>query len=166
MREIALEVLTGNTRAIRTYQGAGFVHRRDLRIFRWDSPFATDEPIGVYPADPATLLAHRARFGPPSAWQREARGVARTPGIEALALGAPDRPEGFVIYRPSDSGIVIVDLAAATEAVALLVGALASRYPDRAMHLVNEPEESPLCCALEALGWREVMRQHEMVRPL
>ncbi len=166
LREVALEVLTGNTRAIRTYQGAGFVLRRDLRTFRWDGPLATDAATDVYPAEPTMLLAHRARFGPPPAWQREARGVARISGVEALALGVPGRPEGFVIYRPSDGGVVIVDLAATAEGVAPLIGALAGRYPGRAMRLVNEPEESPLCGALEALGWREAMRQHEMAQPL
>ncbi len=47
-----------------------------------------------------------------------------------------------------------------------LVGALAARLPGRPLRLSNEPAESPLCAALERLGWQESLRQDEMRRSL
>ena len=39
----------------------------------------------------------------------------------------------------------------------------AVHLPGRTLHLTNEPEESPVCAALDRLGWAETLRQHEMV---
>jgi hypothetical protein len=36
----------------------------------------------------------------------------------------------------------------------------------RNLRIVNEPERGPTCAALDQLGWRETLRQHEMVRTL
>ena len=95
---------------------------------------------------------------------KEPPSVARTPEIAGLALGVPDAPEAFALYRASDAAVSIVDIAAAdAHAVGPLLDALADRYPGRPMRLANEPEGSPVCAALEARGWRETMRQHEMV---
>src|SRR3954451_16192561 len=47
--EVALEVLVQNAPAIRTYERAGFVHRRDLRTFRWKQPVATEDRPDIRP---------------------------------------------------------------------------------------------------------------------
>lgn len=67
----------------------------------------------------------------------------------------------------SDTAVSIVGIAAAdARFVRPSLRAFAARYPGRSMRLVNEPEESPVRAALDALGWRDAMRQHEMVRLL
>ena len=48
-------------------------------------------------------------------------------------------------------------------ALVTLTGALASRLPGRALRLINESEENPVPAALLAAGWRELLRQYEMV---
>jgi ribosomal protein S18 acetylase RimI-like enzyme len=167
LRDVALEVLVQNTPAIRAYTRAGFAHRRDLRTFRSEQPVAADNGNEVHPADPAALLSHRARIGVPPPWQREPGSLAKTPGLEGLACGISDDPRAFLIYRASDSAVTLIDIAAPDADAALqLVDALARRCPGRPMRLTNEPEESPVCAALDSLGWTEIIRQHEMVCPL
>jgi ribosomal protein S18 acetylase RimI-like enzyme len=164
VRNVALEVLVQNAPAIRTYKGAGFAHRRDLRTFRWEQPSAAGNGPDIHLAEPAALLAHRARIGAPPPWQREQESMAKTPGLIGLAFGTPDAPQAFLLARISDDAVTIVDIAAPdAERATQLIGALARRAPDRPMRLTNEPGESPVCAALESLGWEEIIRQHEMM---
>jgi hypothetical protein len=61
----------------------------------------------------------------------------------------------------------IVALAAPDAAsLNLAVAAVAHRFEGLGLRLLNEPEESPLCPWLEAVGFEERLRQHEMVAPL
>jgi hypothetical protein len=50
--------------------------------------------------------------------------------------------------------------------VAALLAALAARRPGLPFSLLNEPEDSRCRPALEALGFVERLRQHEMVAPI
>lgn len=164
VRDVALEVLAQNAPAIRAYRRAGFAHRRDLRTFRWAKPVEAGEGPEMHPADPASLLPHRARIGASPPWQREPASVAKMPGLEGLACGAPDAPRAFLLSRAVDDAITIVDIAAPDADTAIrLVGALARRAAGRPMRLTNEPEGSPVCAALSSLGWEEIIRQHEML---
>jgi hypothetical protein len=43
---------------------------------------------------------------------------------------------------------------------------LIARWPGAGITVVNEPEESPLQATYAACGFREVHRQHEMIRAL
>lgn len=161
---VQLEVLTGNARAIRTYARAGFAHTRDLRILSRpaDAPDAGGAAPPLHPADPAELLAHAPRLRPVAPpWQRE---MASFAGLAGLALGSPAAPDGYVIYREGAGGASILDFAAPdAEAAGALATALPRALPGRALRLANEPDDSPVCAALAASGWGEVLRQHEMV---
>jgi GNAT superfamily N-acetyltransferase len=164
VRDVALEVLAQNAPAIRTYMRAGFAHRRDLRTFRWVQPSAVEDGPDMQPAEPAALLAHRARIGTAPPWQRERESMAKTPGLSGLASGAPEAPQALPPSRTTNNAVAIVDIAAPdAETATQLIGALARRSPGRPMRLTNEPEESPVCAALESLGWEEILRQHEMI---
>src|SRR5689334_21906148 len=78
-RQLGLEVLTRNERAIKAYKRAGFQQRRDLLIFEWRRPEEQPEPRTpnlVSPAvtvvEPAMLLAHFQALHPvTAAWQRD-----------------------------------------------------------------------------------------------
>ncbi len=167
LRAVQLEVLTTNTRAIRAYERAGFVRVRDLRIFASPAPPLESEGdlAGVADADPAALLPHRARITPVRpVWQREPEAVARMEGLRGLALGVPDAPAAYLIYRAGVAAVQIVDIVVPDGgAVSLLLAALAARHPDLPMRLGNEPEKSSVCATLDALGWMEPLRQHEMI---
>jgi RimJ/RimL family protein N-acetyltransferase len=169
LAEVQLEVITGNTRAIRTYERAGFVHTRDLRILaRPDDAPAPEPDEAVSAAAPEQLLPHgdRLRAARP-AWQRDPVSPARLSGVTGLALGPADAPTAYLLYRANETSAGIVDFAAPTVETALtLAAALAKQLPGRTLRIVNEPEGSPTCAALDQLGWKETLRQHEMVRTL
>jgi GNAT superfamily N-acetyltransferase len=161
-----LEVLTNNPRAIQTYRRAGFAPVRDLRVFV--SPVPATPPdtttAAVREADPVALIGERTRItAVRPVWQRAPQSLAQMSGLAGLALGGA-KPEAYAIYRVLPNALFLVDVAVPdASAVTPLIGALAARYPDRAIHLSNEPEESPVCAALDRLGWTERLRQHEMV---
>ncbi len=163
VRDVALEVLVQNAPAMRVYLRAGFAHHRDLRTFRWAHPIVAGEVLDIHPAIPASLLPHRARIGASPPWQREPASVAKMPGLAGLACGASDAPQAFLLSRAFDDAITIVDIAAPNaETTIRLVHALARRSAGCPMRLMNEPAESPVCAALESLGWEEIIRQHEL----
>ena len=167
IRRLQLEVFTHNPRAIRTYERAGFAHRRDVRIFARpeDAPPPASNPGRAQAAEPRQLLDRRAVItSVEPAWQREPASLARLPDLEGLTLGDPASPAAYLLYQATGPTVRVWDVAAADPAMALaLLEELAARYPRRPMHIINEPEESVACAALEASGWRETKRQHEMV---
>jgi GNAT superfamily N-acetyltransferase len=170
LTEVQLEVIAGNTRAIRTYERAGFTHTRDLRILARpdDAPPAPDGLDQPHPAAPDQLLPHGTHLrATQPAWQRESASLAHLTGLSGLALGPADAPTAYLLYRANETSASIVDFAAPTLDTALAIAAaLPALLQDRTLRIANEPEESPTCAALDQLGWRETLRQHEMVRVL
>jgi ribosomal protein S18 acetylase RimI-like enzyme len=169
MGEVRLEVIAGNTRAIRTYERAGFLRTRDLRILaRPDDAPAPEAGERAVPATPGQLLPHGPRLRPVRpAWQRESASLAHGADLSGLALGTADAPTAYLLYRANAQNAIISDFAVPTvEAALALAAALQSHLPGRTLRIANEPEESPACAALDRLGWRETLRQHEMVRAL
>lgn len=166
LAEVQLEVIAGNTRAIRTYERAGFVRTRDLRILARPDDAPMPEPGGdVFAAAPDQLLPHGTRLrATRPAWQRESASLAHLTGLSGLATGSADAPTAYLLYRAGETSAGIVDFAAPTVELALtLAAALARLLPGRTLRISNEPEESPTCAALDRLGWRETLRQHEMI---
>lgn len=143
LAEMRLEVIAGNTRAIRTYERAGFARVHDLRFLTLEPAGAAGRGDPLSPVDLAEMLAHGARLRPVApVWQREAGAIARTPNLAGAALGPVDAP----------------DVASALA----LAAALPRHLPGRTLRLANEPEGDPVCAALDRLGWRETLRQYEM----
>jgi ribosomal protein S18 acetylase RimI-like enzyme len=167
LREVGLEVITTNAAAIRTYERAGFTHRRDLLILlRRPAPLTLDiDTTAVHEGDPQQLLTNRPQTAAAPAWQHEQPSLAKDPSLTGLCLGPDDAPLAMAVYlRPDDRSIRIADMAAIDQDVAqTLLAALIQREPDMSIALVNEPDGSNAVPALLDLGWQEVMRQHEMV---
>jgi GNAT superfamily N-acetyltransferase len=167
LRQVQLEVITTNARAIRTYERVGFVRTRDLLIltFPADAPRPEAALPTAHAADPATLIPYAARLGAVTpCWQRELERFVAIPDLRGLALGAPDSPDAYLVYLTSDTSAQIQVIAGASPAaLAALVQAFAAQLPGRALAISNEPEESPVCSVLVAAGWSERLRQHEMV---
>ena len=166
---LQLEVLTQNLPAIRTYERVGFRRTRDLRILTRAADAAA--PSGAATAAPdltdvtaAALLEHdaSARAHAPC-WQRAAETLLQFEGLSGIALGEPSTPRAFAIYRARPEEVRIADLAARDPRdLVTIATALVARHPGRRFMIMNEPEASPVCAVLEALGFKESLRQHEM----
>jgi GNAT superfamily N-acetyltransferase len=170
---VQLEVITRNPHAVRTYLRAGFVQRRDLRVFvRSPRLEAPAEPAGLFAADPGALLAAApavtaTRRAAPPCWQREPASILLREGYHGLALGDPGDPRAFVIYALAPTVVRVAHLFAPDPAdLGVLTDALGARHPALGIAVVNEPEGSAYCPALEALGFEERLRQHEMIATL
>jgi ribosomal protein S18 acetylase RimI-like enzyme len=169
LRQVQLEVITRNERAIGVYERAGFRRTRDLRIFSARPDVAGQvarADVAATPTDDVNaLLDQRARVSTiQPAWQREPASLAADDSLQALVLGTATRPDGYAVFRVGPSALSLTDVAVAdADRAADLLGALAHVHPGRGMSLVNEPEESPLSDLLGQLGWDEPLRQHEMV---
>jgi ribosomal protein S18 acetylase RimI-like enzyme len=168
VRMVQLEVLEANAAAIRLYERAGFTHRQWLRIFE-RAPGAPPEKVSgaVHELAAGAALAATMRLRQElPVWQREPAGLARLPGLRALATDAPGAPAAVAVFTPGDGDAAILDLAGPPEAVRPLLAALVARFPAGRLRLSNEPATSPLCELLEECGWRETLSQREMTLTL
>ena len=169
LREIVLEVITTNTAAIRTYQRAGFTHHRDLLILQRKPNGHTPDvdTTAVTTANPANLLANRPQSAAVPAWQRDHRSLSHDPGLAGLTLGPDDSPLAMAVYHATGATVHIADLAATdANSAQTLLTVLIQRNPTKPISLINEPDTSNTLPALNALGWQEVMRQHELILAL
>jgi hypothetical protein len=167
LRQVQLEVIVGNNRAIRAYERAGFKHMRDLLILSRPAgpwPIDVDTTI-VVEADAGALLAARGRMaGEAPNWQREPASLAGEAELRGLAIGSLDAPMAVAFYEPRGTGIRLLDITALDVMSAqAMLAELVERFPDTTITLVNEPEGSAVLPALLDGGWEERMRQHEMV---
>jgi RimJ/RimL family protein N-acetyltransferase len=170
LRDVRLEVLVDNPRAIHAYETGGFARTRDLRVLvrPGDAP---PLPVAALPTTPVPLdraLAIAAAFDRTApCWQREPASLAHVHGLEGLAFGNEASPSAAALARRVGDGLRIGLFAARDgTAAAGALAALAARWPGAGITVVNEPEESPLQATYAACGFREVHRQHEMLRAL
>jgi hypothetical protein len=159
-------VITGNPRAIRTYQRAGFQATRDLRILTRaaDATPGGGRDARVREADAEALL-QRALVDRPTQppWQREPAALAHYADLQALALDDSLAPPAFALFTVSERSVSLGDLVAHNAADArLLLDALAGAYPGRSMSILNLPADDPANPAFDAAGFTEPLRQHEM----
>ncbi|MFN8541071.1 MAG: hypothetical protein U0232_26760 [Thermomicrobiales bacterium] len=164
MVEVQLEVIAGNTRAIRTYERAGFVRTRDLRILARPDNALTPELGGdVIAAATEQPLPHGARLRATRsrAWQRESASLAHLTGLSGPATDSAAAPTAYLLYRAGDECGSLTSPRrrsnwrhARRRAGEAIAGAHVA-YRQRA----GEPD---LRRARSALGWRETLRQHEM----
>ena len=169
VRTLSLEVLAGNTAARALYERAGMRVTRDLLIL--DRPADYVLPAagrrGLKEAPAAELLRHYWRLhAEPPAWQRELASLLAA-DLRGLYVGGRRRPRAYALlgYGRADGNTYLSDLAAADAAAAVEMCAALDRVPGF-IRAVNEPERSPFAALLLEHGFREVMRQHEMVMEL
>jgi GNAT superfamily N-acetyltransferase len=188
-RGCALEVLTRNQPAIKTYARAGFKLVRDLQVLEWRRSQESPEPsveaeehkivrqantqlyqqadeqlqTPLVQLHPTALLAYFTALHPaPAAWQRDLPALLARGGMHGLAWmdGARLRAYALLTLTP-DSGARVEDIGADdVEQAALLLAALQARYTR--LISVNEPVDSALTPAFEAAGFIEADRQHEL----
>ncbi len=167
-RRMQLEVISTNTPAIRVYERGGFVVTRELGVYQRDPVAAYDDGSpDIAPADPASILANREQLGgTPLAWQREAAATGSAGGLDALVNPA-EGPLGYTVWRTGSHAVQIVDVGGVdSAAIAATLRAVGRHCAGQPMTLLNEPLDGTATEALRATGWREVVRQLEMTRPL
>lgn len=167
---LSLEVLTRNKRAIAAYTRAGLRVQRDLLILEWKVAEGNDllpnrlEQPGLIAGDVAGLLAHfTVLHAVPMPWQRDLPTLLIRHGVEALAHWENAVPTAYVIFRSDSAGTIwLIDIGATVHAeIAPLLTVLQQR--SRRIVCLNEPEGSPILPMLQAAGFIEIDRQHEMM---
>jgi ribosomal protein S18 acetylase RimI-like enzyme len=162
LSRLSLEVLENNPRAIATYARAGFLRTRVLCSYRREpgrpSSLARTPEIVEIDIDAVAW----SRTSPAPAWQREPASVLRMPDPRAIACD-----EAVAVVRATAEVVHVLTILAEDEtSAARLLDAIATRHPDRATLVMNEPEGSPAQRAMARQGWTPIVRQHEMTRPL
>jgi RimJ/RimL family protein N-acetyltransferase len=169
-RQLGLEVLTRNERALKAYKRAGFQQQRDLQILEWRRPEEQPEQrtqnlesLAVTIVEPAMMLAHFQALHPvPAAWQRDLPSLLVGGGMQGLALMEGNLPLAYALFHAhADGRWRIEDFGAVDIGPA---GVLLNALQQRSAQLVsvNEPADSPLLAAFESAGFVEVDRQHEL----
>jgi len=166
-RTLTLEVLSQNSAAIRLYERAGMTTARELMIYerRADAPSpSSNSAAQLHEAPPAELLQHFQRLHPePPAWQRDLPTLLASDGLQGFYLGERELPQAYALFREGPNRQrYIVDLAArnSEDAEALCEG-IAARV-EGSLRIINEPESSIFCAALQAQGFLQTASQHEM----
>jgi ribosomal protein S18 acetylase RimI-like enzyme len=173
LRLLSLDVLAVNHSARRLYERSGMSVARDLLVFERPADYAAcggggaarRPALGEAPA--AELLeGHFARLhSARPAWQREPSSLLAA-NLRGLHLGPRRRPRAYsLVVHNRDGNTYLADLAAADAAQADALCAALSAVPGP-LRVVNEPEQSLFVAALRAHGFKEVLRQHEMVMEL
>lgn len=165
LRHLSLEVLAGNTPAIRLYERAGMRITRDLLVMErpaeWAAPAPRRRPA-PQEAPAAELLEHFTRLHPePPAWQREPAGLLAA-DLRGLYLGPRTRPRAYALVRHTQEGDTFLSDLAAADARQARALCAALGHVEGALKINNEPERSPFAAPLLEHGFRELMRQHQM----
>lgn len=170
LRQLSLDVLAGNDAAIRLYKDAGMRITRDLLILERPAdyaPPAARRTAAPREAPAVELLRHYSRLHTePPAWQREMAALLAA-DLRGFYVGERRRPRAYALlgYGRADGNTYLSDLAATDADAAGAMCAVLDRVPGR-MRVINEPERSPFAAPLLEHGFREELRQHEMLMEL
>lgn len=167
LRRLSLEVLEGNTAALRLYESVGMRVTRDLLVLERAADRPAPARAAAFEEAPAEeLLEHFTRLHPePPVWQREPASLLAA-SLRGLYLGPRPRPRAYALLKyTADGETFLADLAAADARHARAMCAALGRL-DGALKIQNEPASSPYVAPLVAHGFAEVMRQHEMTMEL
>jgi ribosomal protein S18 acetylase RimI-like enzyme len=166
VRRLTLEVLAGNTAALRLYEGAGMRVVRELLVFEReegrDAESSALEGVSLEEAAPSELLPHFARLHRVApAWQRDLPSllVAVTRG---LRLGPRESPRAYALVSEGRDGKTYLSDLAAEEAGAARELSAGLACVGGALRIINEPEQSLFVAPLLERGFVETHRQHEM----
>jgi ribosomal protein S18 acetylase RimI-like enzyme len=150
-REVRLEVIIENARAIPLYERLGFERTRRLAV--WSLPGA---PGALREVDPAVAHARiRERRTHREPWQRDDGSLARLDDLTGLEADG-----GTAVVRVAGGRVSVLQIAGDDGALGDLLRS-AQALGD-SVHVLNLPEGHPADPALTELGGRVDVRQHEM----
>jgi ribosomal protein S18 acetylase RimI-like enzyme len=164
----ALEVLTRNERALRTYTRVGLQIARRLLLVSWrpgeNEPPAPPMPLTTVDPHELVLRDFAALHHVPAAWQREPASLLSLANATGLRLDLGTQ-RAYAIVSGDVQSMRIHDFAASdTGSANLLIGALKNR--SRNLISINEPHDSPLTAAFLRNGFSVADEQHAMEMPL
>jgi ribosomal protein S18 acetylase RimI-like enzyme len=155
VREVRLEVIRENERAIPLYERLGFATTRELEV--WSLP-STPGPVSEL--DPAAAHAiTRARRTVREPWQRDDGSVENLDDLRGLAAG-----DGAAGVRVAGGGTTLLQPAGDPGELAALVRS-AQALGDSVLAL-NVPPDHPVSPALRGAGGRVDVTQLEMTLDL
>jgi len=135
------------------------------RPAEWEAP-AAPRVAAPQAAPAAGLLEHFTRLHPePPAWQREPASLLAA-DLRGLHLGGRARPRAYVLVKRTREGETFLSDLAAADARQARAMCAALGHAGVALKINNEPERSPFAAPLLEHGFREVLRQHEMLMEL
>ena len=152
-----LEVIEGNTAALRLYEKLGYGHVRDVEV--WSLPGENggrSTPVSLEEAH--TFIRERRSGREP--WQRSDATVSRLTELDPAPQGVLE-DGGAAIVRQGPGRVTIVQLGGDAHAVLRLVRGLGAT-----VSLVNLPVDDPAATAFRQLGGEVVARQHELLLEL
>jgi len=161
---VRLEVIDRNVAARRLYEKLGFEHERDLGVWILDSapPRITQAQPAALDEAQAWITANRRA---PEPWQRGDETVEhmreRGHQLQALAVERGGETAGAAVYRSGPGPPAVLQLAARDEAAAAQLLAAIAAHGD-GLRFLNLPTGDPATAALERLGARAELRQHEL----
>lgn len=169
-RRMVLEVIDGNTHAIKLYESCGFVTMRKLAGYEWSPPPAAPSAMNIHEIDIATAALMMSNFSDQNlTWQLSpATHWGHLPPIQAFALG--DTAVAFIDKTAETArlrGIAVDPLNRRKgHGRTLLLGLARSASAQRWAIPAIVPEELGRKF-LTSLGWQpSALSQHEMVHPL
>ncbi|HEY7355787.1 MAG TPA: GNAT family N-acetyltransferase [Ktedonobacterales bacterium] len=161
---LQLEALTQNVKAIKLYEGVGFVATRRLVIAQAASKAlrAAASALQVQ-AVPLNALMPRLYEGQRPDWEREPASIQTLRAEAVAAPGADGQLNGLIFRRSGDNiqmlaAVLQSDLSNADFAALLCEAAGDATW----VQLFNEPEDSLLLARCRDLGFAETVSQYEM----
>ncbi len=155
VREVRLEVILENERAIPLYERLGFERTRELEV--WTLPGASGR-VQKADAEPAHawIREHRREREP---WQRDDGTLANLDGLVGLEADA-----GAAVVRVSGGRVSLIQFAGGDGSLHELIAS--ARALGDSLHVLNLPAEHAAGAALRELGGRIDVRQLEMALAL
>ena len=164
LTSLQLEALTQNVKAIKVYEGVGFVATRRLVIIQAASK-ALRTAAGTLQtrAVPLETLLPRLYAGPQPDWEREPASILTLRAEAIAAPGADGQLNGLIFRRSGDNIQMLAALLQSDLNNAVLAALLCAAAGDASwVQVFNEPEDSPLLARCRDLGFVESVSQYEM----
>ncbi|HEY7355835.1 MAG TPA: GNAT family N-acetyltransferase, partial [Ktedonobacterales bacterium] len=158
---LQLEALTQNVKAIKLYEGVGFVATRRLVIAQAASNVlrAAASALQVQ-AVPLNALMPRLYEGPQPDWEREPASILALRAEAVAAPGADGQLSGVIFRRSGDNVQMLAAVLQSDLSNADLAALLCAAAGDATwVQLFNEPEDSPLLARCRDLGFAETVSQ-------
>jgi ribosomal protein S18 acetylase RimI-like enzyme len=168
VRQVQLEVITGNLPAYRLFEKLGFVEVRQLLVIR--RPPSTPSPDLVIHGATITLLTDDEISGclhqrqEVYAWTEETASLLHTPELRGIHATLPSGEKGWVIYQllPFQVTHVVLNPNASQKLVQALLYQLHTQHPLHDTKIENMPTNHPAYPIFQDFGYIEVFSRIEM----
>lgn len=155
VERVWLEVIAENVGAVGLYEDLGYEHVRDVAV--WSLPAPASMRAAVEEVDAAEAHARiRERRTQREPWQRDDESLANMRDVRGLVAGS-----AAAVVRLTGTRVGVVQLVGDHGSLRDLLAAAASL--GESLSILNLPSGHPASAALEELGGRVDVTQHEMV---